>query len=70
MKILLKKKMANTFKVEQLGRLQLIMESRLHAQNKVHVINTWLPSRLRYGAEIISLEVFDLSRSDKKTRNA
>ena len=47
------KEMKEKFSKEYLGRLKLILRSKLNGRNKIMGVNTWAVSVMRYGGGIL-----------------
>ena len=60
--------MKKVFRREYLGRVNLVMKSKLNGRNKLMAINTWAASLLRYGLVILKWNRNELQQIDRKTR--
>ena len=54
---------------EYLRRLKNILKSKLHGNNLVQGVNTWVVSLLKYSAAFISWRKCEFLAVDRKTRN-
>ena len=62
------KEMKEKFSKEYLGRLKLILRSKLNGRNKIMAVNTWAVSVMRYGGGILKWNTDKLKSLDRGTR--
>ena len=62
------KEMKEKFSKEYLGRLKLILRSKLNGRNKIMAVNTSAVSVMRYGGGILKWNTDKLKSLDRRTR--
>ena len=61
--------MKDILRDEYVGRLKLVMRSKLNGGNKIKAVDTWAVALLRYSRGVIRWQKNELQNMDRMTRN-